>query len=45
MVKVDSRRDYYGDLELKPSADTGEVKKQFKKLGEIHWPVLLTEKR
>ena len=33
MVKPDISRDYYEDLELKPGADTNEVKKQFKKLG------------
>lgn len=34
MVKADNRRNYYEDLELKPSADANEVKKQFKKLGK-----------
>jgi curved DNA-binding protein CbpA len=33
MVKADLTRDYYGDLELPPTADTAEIKKQFKKLG------------
>lgn len=33
MVKADYRRDYYADLELRPSADTEEIKKQFRKLG------------
>jgi DnaJ-class molecular chaperone len=33
MVKADLTRDYYGDLELAPSADVVEIKKQFKKLG------------
>jgi hypothetical protein len=33
MVKADVRRDYYADLELKSSADTEEIKKQFRKLG------------
>jgi len=33
MVKADLTRDYYGDLELAPNADTAEIKKQFKKLG------------
>ncbi|RFU30553.1 hypothetical protein B7463_g5797, partial [Scytalidium lignicola] len=32
MVKADLSRDYYGDLDLPPSADTNEIKKQFKKL-------------
>lgn len=26
-------RDYYADLELSPSADVQEIKKQFRKLG------------
>ncbi len=33
MVKADAERDYYAELELKPSADANEVKKAFKKLG------------
>jgi hypothetical protein len=33
MVKADLTRDYYGDLELPPTADVAEIKKQFKKLG------------
>lgn len=33
MVKTDLTRDYYGDLDLLPSADLAEIKKQFKKLG------------
>ncbi len=33
MVKADLTRDYYGDLELQPGADTAEIKRQFKKLG------------
>lgn len=35
MGKADLTRDYYGDLELQPSADAAEIKKQFKKLGKI----------
>lgn len=35
MVKATDDRDYYADLEIKPSADANEVKKQFKKLGMI----------
>jgi DnaJ-class molecular chaperone len=35
MVKLDYDRDYYADLELPPLADAAEVKKQFKKLGEL----------
>jgi curved DNA-binding protein CbpA len=34
MVKADAKRNYYADLELTPSADTDEIKKQFRKLGE-----------
>jgi hypothetical protein len=34
MVKADNRRDYYGDLEVKPDADASDIKKQFKKLGK-----------
>lgn len=37
MVKVDSKCDYYADLELPPSADANEIKRQFKKLGLITW--------
>ena len=33
MVKADVRRDYYGDLELLPSATADEIRKQFHKLG------------
>jgi hypothetical protein len=33
VVKVDMARDYYGDLELQPTADLNEIKKQFRKLG------------
>jgi hypothetical protein len=33
MVKADLTRDYYGDLEIAPTADVAEIKKQFKKLG------------
>lgn len=36
MVKADLTRDYYGDLEVAPTADINEVKKQFKKLGMPH---------
>lgn len=34
MVKPDPKHDYYADLECNPSADGGEIKKAFKKLGE-----------
>lgn len=33
MVTADPKCDYYADLEIPPSADTVEIKKQFKKLG------------
>ena len=33
MVKADPKRDYYKDLELPQSADTEEIKKQFRLLG------------
>ena len=36
MVKVDSKRDYYADLELNQSADSGDIKKAFRTLGELH---------
>ncbi|KAK4125447.1 hypothetical protein N657DRAFT_568646 [Parathielavia appendiculata] len=36
MVKLDYDRDYYADLELPPTADAAEVKKQFKKLA-LKW--------
>jgi DnaJ-class molecular chaperone len=34
MVKADLTRDYYGDLDLPPTAEVHEIKKQFKKLGK-----------
>lgn len=34
MVKADPKRDYYADLDLRPNAETVEIKKQFKKLGK-----------
>lgn len=33
MVKADVRRDYYADLGLTPSAESEDIKKQFRKLG------------
>lgn len=33
MAKADFNRDYYADLELPPTADVADVKKQFRKLG------------
>ena len=36
MVKVDSKRDYYADLELTQSADSADIKKAFRTLGELH---------
>ena len=35
MGKADVDRDYYGDLELEPTADPNEIKRQFKKLGMV----------
>jgi len=35
MVKADADHDYYGVLELHPSADANEVKKAFKRLGTL----------
>ena len=35
MVKAEVDRDYYGDLELGPTADANEIKKAFKKLGMV----------
>ena len=35
MGKADAERDYYGDLELEPTADPNEIKRQFKKLGML----------
>jgi curved DNA-binding protein CbpA len=34
MVAADAKRNYYADLELSPTADTEEIKKQFRKLGK-----------
>jgi hypothetical protein len=34
MVKSDVKIDYYADLELPPTADAEEIKKQFRTLGE-----------
>jgi DnaJ-class molecular chaperone len=42
MVKADLTRDYYADLELAPSADVAEIKKQFKKLGRpLHCDIII----
>lgn len=38
-VKLDYERDYYADLELPPTADATEVKKQYKKLGTFKIPL------
>lgn len=38
MGKADIERDYYGDLELEPTADPNEIKRQFKKLGAVSYP-------
>jgi curved DNA-binding protein CbpA len=34
MVKADAKRDYYADLELSPTAEHEEIKRQFRQLGE-----------
>lgn len=34
MVKADVRRDYYADLGLAPSAESDDIKRQFRKLGK-----------
>lgn len=33
-MKADLSRDYYADLELPPTADIADIKKQFRKLGK-----------
>jgi hypothetical protein len=33
MVKADLSRNYYADLDLPPTADINDIKKQFRKLG------------
>ncbi|KAL8734320.1 MAG: hypothetical protein Q9166_001518 [cf. Caloplaca sp. 2 TL-2023] len=38
MVKADSKCDYYADLELPPSAEANEIKRQFKKLALKYHP-------
>ncbi|KIW66169.1 hypothetical protein PV04_08370 [Phialophora macrospora] len=38
MVKVDIKRDYYADLELPSTADTEEIKKQFRLLAKQYHP-------
>ncbi|KAL9623479.1 MAG: hypothetical protein Q9160_002159 [Pyrenula sp. 1 TL-2023] len=38
MSKVDSKQDYYADLELKPNADAEDVKRQFRKLAKLYHP-------
>ncbi|TPX08451.1 uncharacterized protein E0L32_010068 [Thyridium curvatum] len=38
MVKLDYSRDYYADLELSPTADVNDVKKQFRKLALKYHP-------
>jgi curved DNA-binding protein CbpA len=35
MVKADMKRDYYADLELPPTADEDQIKRQFRLLGRI----------
>ncbi len=34
MAKAEFSRDFYADLELPPTADVNDVKKQFRKLGK-----------
>lgn len=41
-MKADADRDLYKDLELEPSADANEIKRQFKKLGMGSIVCLLT---
>ncbi|CAL3965465.1 hypothetical protein PZA11_001796 [Diplocarpon coronariae] len=38
MVKADLTRDYYSDLELPPTAEVSEIKRQFKKLALTYHP-------
>lgn len=38
MGKADAERDYYGDLDLEPTADPNEIKRQFKKLALKYHP-------
>ncbi|KAF6235337.1 hypothetical protein HO173_006533 [Letharia columbiana] len=38
MGRADAERDYYGDLELEPTADPNEIKRQFKKLALKYHP-------
>ena len=35
---MDVQNDYYGMLDISPNAETDEIKKQFKKLGESKLP-------
>ncbi|KAI1617207.1 molecular chaperone DnaJ [Exophiala viscosa] len=38
MVKADVKRDYYADLDLPPTADTEDIKKQFRYLAKQYHP-------
>ncbi len=43
MVKADVKRDYYADLDLPSTADTEEIKRQFRLLGTKRRMLLLDE--
>ena len=38
MVKADAKRDYYADLDLQPTAEHEEIKKQFRLLAKLYHP-------
>lgn len=42
MVKLDASRDYYADLELPSTCTADDVKKQFRKLGQLTLVVVST---
>ena len=44
MARADAARDYYADLELQPTADADEIKKQYRHFGtDKHTPINLEE--